>query len=153
MKARTYQFMMTALLFLFAMDTYGQSNKDKEEEIIENTYHADIVKQETDCWCVYACLQAIKFSSQCSECEKYIQDFLLDDYRNGNNPYPESFMSNDDFRAAMYLFDSCQVPPAMEENLRDLEQKSAIWKLLLALKSIIPTFVTYFNSTITAHPY
>ncbi len=111
MKAKTYQFMMTALLFLFAMDTYGQSDEDKEEEIIENTYHAGIVKQETDCWCVYACLQSIKSSSQCSECEKYIQDFLLDDYRSGNNPYPESFMSNDDFRAAMYLFDSCQVTP------------------------------------------
>ena len=49
MKAKTYQFMMTALLFLFAMDTYGQSDEDKEEEIIENTYHAGIVKQETDC--------------------------------------------------------------------------------------------------------
>lgn len=102
---------MTALLFLFAMETYGQSNEAKEEKIIKNTYHTSIVKQETDCWCVYACLQAVKSSSQCSECEKYIQDFLLNDYRNGNNPYPESFMSNEDFRAAMYLFDSCQVTP------------------------------------------
>ena len=95
MKARTYQYLKTELLFLFAMETYGQNDEDKEEEIIENTYQACIVKLETDCWCVYACLQSIKSSSQCSECEKYIQDFLLNDYRNGNIPYPESFMSNE----------------------------------------------------------
>lgn len=112
MKARTYQFMMTALLFLQVTKvTYGQSILSENDSLVINKYHVNPTQQQSPNWCVFACMEAIKASSQCSECNNYIEKFLLEDYHNGTNPYPSSFMSDNDFKEAMFQYDTFNVGP------------------------------------------
>ena len=66
----------------------------------ENIFDVDEVKQEYDYWCVHACIQSVDGIDQCSICEGYINDFIVDAYESDTNPY-SNILSDDDYKEAM----------------------------------------------------
>lgn len=116
MKAKIYKLVLSALSTLLPLWIYGQSEETKKDSIIENIYPAKNVRQNTNYWCVYACLESITPWTQCFHCEQYINRFLLSDYKMGHNPYPSSYMSDKDFKEAMTKFDSLAITPCQDQE-------------------------------------
>lgn len=70
---------------------------------VDFSEEVDDVVQDGDAWCVYASMEAVDGTEQCTHCFNYIHNFLVGkDY----NVYGSSYIPDDKYKAAMEMFNN-----------------------------------------------